>query len=159
MKYPESLIVNEERYDLLIESQHTLMEAIRDGIGLTGTKCACEDGRCGSCSVILEGQLVKACTVLALQAQEQVVLTIEGLGTPRELHPLQEAFLEHGAVQCGFCTPGMLLSAKNLLDENPHPGEKEVRDALLGNLCRCGVYTHATRAILSAVEGRETHGE
>ena len=86
MKYPLSLTVNEERYDLLIEPQHTLMEAIRDGIGLTGTKCACEDGRCGTCSVILEGQLVKACTVLALQAQEQVVLTIEGLGAPRELH-------------------------------------------------------------------------
>ncbi len=154
MKYPLSLTVNEENYDVLVEPYHTLMEAIRDGIGLTGTKCGCEDGRCGTCSVVLEGQVVKSCGVLALQIQGKEVLTIEGLGTPENLHPLQEAFLEHGAVQCGYCTPGMLLSAKTLLDENPHPGEDAVRDALLGNLCRCGVYTHATQAILS-LTGRD----
>ena len=152
MKYPLSLTVNDENYDLLVEPYHSLMDVIRDGIGLTGTKCACEDGRCGACSVVLDGQLVKSCLVLALEAQGKSVLTIEGLGTPDNLHPLQVAFLEHGAVQCGYCTPGMLLTAKKLLDENPNPTEEDIRTTLLGNLCRCGVYTHATKAILSVAE-------
>ena len=150
MKYPLSLTVNDENYDILVEPYHTLMEAIRDGIGLTGTKCACEDGRCGTCTVLVDEQLVKSCLVLALQAQRKSILTIEGLGTPEDLHPLQVAFLEHGAVQCGYCTPGMLLTAKSLLEENPNPTEEDIRAALLGNLCRCGVYTHVTQAILSA---------
>jgi len=149
MKYPLSLTVNDEHYDLLVEASHTLMEVIRDGIGLTGTKCGCEDGRCGTCTVLLDGELVKSCLVLGLQAQGESVLTIEGLGTPDHLHPLQTAFLEHGAVQCGYCTPGMLLTAKKLLDENPNPTEEDIRHTLVGNLCRCGVYIHATRAILS----------
>lgn len=149
MKYPLSLTVNEENYDLLVEPYHTLMDALRDHIGLTGTKCGCEDGRCGTCTVQLDGQLVKSCLVLALQAQGKPVLTVEGLGTPADLHPLQVAFLEHGAVQCGYCTAGMLLTAKTLIDENPNPTEEDIRRALLGNLCRCGVYTHATKAILS----------
>ncbi|MBI4553138.1 MAG: (2Fe-2S)-binding protein [Candidatus Latescibacteria bacterium] len=149
MKYSLSLTVNDEQYNLLVEASHTLMEVIRDGIGLTGTKCGCEDGRCGTCTVLLDGELVKSCLVLGLQAQGKSVLTIEGLGTPDHLHPLQIAFLEHGAVQCGFCTPGMLLTAKKLLDENPNPTEEDIRHTLVGNLCRCGVYTHATRAILS----------
>ena len=149
MKYPLSLTVNEENYDLLVEPYHTLMDALRDHIGLTGTKCGCEDGRCGTCTVQLDGQLVKSCLVLALQAQGKPVLTVEGLGTSADLHPLQVAFLEHGAVQCGYCTAGMLLTAKTLIDENPNPTEEDIRGALLGNLCRCGVYTHATKAILS----------
>ncbi len=99
--------------------------------------------------MLLDGQLVKSCLVLALQAQGKPVLTVEGLGTPDDLHPLQVAFLEHGAVQCGYCTAGMLLTAKMLMDENPNPTEEDIREALLGNLCRCGVYTHATKAILS----------
>ena len=152
MKYPLLLTVNDENYEILVEPYHTLMDAIRDGIGLTGTKCACEDGRCGSCTVLLDGTLVKSCLVPALQAKGKSVLTIEGLGTPENLHPLQNAFLEHGAVQCGYCTPGMLLTAKKLLDEKPSLTEEEVRAALVGNLCRCGVYTHATQAILSVAE-------
>ena len=154
MKYPLSLTVNDEDYDILVEPYHTLMEAIRDGIGLTGTKCACEDGRCGTCTVMIDGQLVKSCLMLGLQAKGKSVLTIEGMGSPDALHPLQAAFLEHGAVQCGYCTPGMLLTAKQLLDENPNPTEEDIRSAFVGNLCRCGVYTHATEAILN-VAGEE----
>ncbi len=152
MKYLLQLTVNGERYDVEVESHHSLVDVLRDEIGLTGTKVGCEDGRCGSCTVILDGKLVKSCLVLALQANGKEVQTIEGVGTAENLHPIQEAFLDHGAVQCGYCTPAMVLATKALLEENSNPSEEEIRQALKGVLCRCGVYTHLTRAVLSVAE-------
>jgi carbon-monoxide dehydrogenase small subunit len=149
MKYPLHLSVNGERYDVEVESHHSLVDVLRNEIGLMGTKVGCEDGRCGSCTVILDGRLVKSCLTLALQANGKEVQTIEGVGAAENLHPIQEAFLDNGAVQCGYCTPAMILSVKSLLDENPHPSEEEIRRALKGVLCRCGTYTHVTRAVLS----------
>jgi carbon-monoxide dehydrogenase small subunit len=149
MKYPLHLSVNSERYDIEVEAHHSLLDAIRDTVGLMGTKEGCQDGRCGTCTVILDGKLVKSCMVLALQANGKEVQTIEGVGTAENLHPIQEAFLDNGAVQCGYCTPAMVLSVKMLLEENPNPSEEEIRQALKGVLCRCGVYTHLTRAVLS----------
>ena len=142
--------VNGQPRRALVPPHHSLLEVLRGSFHLTGVKEGCGNGECGSCSVLVEGRVVNACLYLAVRGDGKEVLTIEGLGTPEDLHPLQTAFLEHGAVQCGYCTPGMLLTAKALLDENPNPTEEDIRAALLGNLCRCGVYTHVTQAILSA---------
>lgn len=148
MKYHLQLNVNGEVQDALIEPFKSLLDALRDEIGLIGAKRGCEDGRCGSCTVLVDGEPVKACLVLAMQAAGKKVDTIEGMAEDGKLHPLQEAFLEYGAVQCGYCAPGMLLVAKALLEKNPYPTEEDIRGALKGNLCRCGTYTNVTKAIL-----------
>jgi carbon-monoxide dehydrogenase small subunit len=151
MKVPIQLKVNGMAYKMEVEPRRTLLELIREDLELTGTKEGCSLGECGSCTVLLDGKPIKSCITLAVQANGRKVTTIEGLekadGT---LHPLQQAFIDHGAIQCGFCTPGMVLSAKALLDENPKPTELEVRQAIAGNLCRCTGYQKIVEAILSA---------
>ncbi|MEW6523020.1 MAG: (2Fe-2S)-binding protein [Bacillota bacterium] len=144
--------VNGESKSARVPAEITLLEFIRDVLGLKGTKEGCGEGDCGACTVLMDGQPVNSCLILALQAQGAEILTIEGLGTPGQLHPLQEAFVAAGAVQCGYCTPGMLLSAKALLDRNAHPSREEIRTALSGNLCRCTGY----QKIISAVEQAAT---
>jgi aerobic-type carbon monoxide dehydrogenase small subunit (CoxS/CutS family) len=151
MRYPVSLTVNGVAHPVQLEPDRSLLRAIRDDIGLTGTKEGCDDSECGACMVLLDGRPVNSCSYLALQAVGREVTTVEGLvGANGELHPLQRAFLQEGGVQCGFCTPGMLMSSKALLDANPSPTEADVRQALGGNLCRCTGYSKIFRAVLSA---------
>ncbi|RLA95659.1 MAG: (2Fe-2S)-binding protein [Deltaproteobacteria bacterium] len=150
MKRLISLTVNGENHEVVVEPRTTLLEVLRDALGLTGAKEGCSLGNCGACTVLLDGKPVLSCLLLAVEAQGKEIVTIEGLAEGGKLHPLQEAFVEHGAVQCGFCIPGMILSAKALLDENPHPTEEEVKEAISGNLCRCTGYSNAVRAILAA---------
>ena len=144
------LRVNDVTYEVTIEPQRTLLEVLRDNLGLTGAKKACDTGDCGACTVIMDGKLVASCLVLAVEAQEKDFLTIEGLAKNGQLHPIQQAFVDYGAIQCGFCTPGMILSAKALLDGNPKPTEDEVKGAIAGNLCRCTGYAKIFEAILAA---------
>lgn len=142
--------VNGERLELSVEADKTLLDLLREDLDLTGTKRGCDHGECGACTVLLDGQPVNACLVLAVEADGKDVLTIEGLADGSHLHPLQQAFIEAGAVQCGYCTPGMILTAKALLDENPRPSELEVRRAISGNICRCTGYVKIVEAILQA---------
>jgi aerobic carbon-monoxide dehydrogenase small subunit len=144
-----TLVVNGQRHELEIEPRRTLVDVLRTDLGLTGTKKVCELGDCGACTVIMDGRAVNSCLVLGVEADGKEVLTVEGLATGAGLDPLQQSFVEHGAVQCGFCTPGMLLSAKALLDENPKPSELEVRTALAGNLCRCTGYAKIVEAVMA----------
>ncbi|MFQ6040232.1 MAG: (2Fe-2S)-binding protein [Candidatus Poribacteria bacterium] len=153
MDYELNLTVNGEYYRLIVPPYRTLLEVLREDLGLTGAKSGCSTGKCGACTVILDGKSVKSCLILALQANGKEVLTIEGLANGDKLHPLQKAFIEHGAMQCGYCTPGMILSAKALLDENLHPTEDEIRDALVGNICRCTGYVKIVEAISATVSG------
>ena len=150
MKQRIELKVNGEIYEVYVEPWKTLLDVLRDDIGLTGVKSGCEEGECGVCTVLVDGKAVNSCLILAPQAQGKEITTIEGLERKEGLHPLQQAFVDHFAVQCGFCTPGMLLSAKALLDKNPHPTEEEVRVALSGNLCRCTGYVKIVEAVLAA---------
>ena len=151
MRYPATLNVNGVGYPVEVEPWRSLLSVLRDEVGLTGSKEGCDDSECGACMVLLDGRPVNSCSYLALQADGREVTTIEGLAAPDgELHPLQRAFLDQGGVQCGFCTPGMLISAKALLDENPTPNEEEIRLALSGNLCRCTGYSGIVRAVQSA---------
>ncbi len=136
----------------LCEPRQTLLEVLRDQLGLTGTKEGCGNGNCGACTVLIDGRPVNSCLVLAVEVEGREVTTVEGLAKGRELHPLQQAFLEHAALQCGICTPGFLVAAKALLDRNPSPTEEEVRYALAGNLCRCTGYDKIVRAVLDAAE-------
>lgn len=145
-----SLRVNGEDYQVTVEPKDTLLDVLRDKIGLTGTKCGCNTGDCGACTVLLNGRPVVSCLVLAVDARDKEILTVEGLARSGRLHPLQEAFVRYGAVQCGFCTPGMLMASYALLRENPNPTEEEVREAISGNLCRCTGYTKIVDAILAA---------
>lgn len=147
-----TLRVNGTSYTLLIKPQRTLLEALRESLGLTGTKKSCNEGECGACTVLMDGKPVASCLVLAVDAQGKEVLTIEGLSEGEKLHPIQEAFLKHGGIQCGFCTPGMVMSAKAFLDENPGPTPIEVRKAISGNLCRCTGYQQIVDAIMAASE-------
>ncbi len=147
-----NLTVNGEQYELLVEPRQTLLEVLREDVGLTGTKRGCGTGDCGACTVLVDGRAVNSCLLLAVDASGKEVLTIEGLATNGRLHPIQEAFLEHGGVQCGFCTPGMIMSAKVLLDAKPKPSEEEVRYAIAGNLCRCTGYVKIVESILAAAE-------
>ncbi|MHB1407096.1 MAG: (2Fe-2S)-binding protein [Desulfitobacteriaceae bacterium] len=133
-----------------VSSDDTLLDVLRDKIGLTGTKKGCDSGECGACTVILDGQSVNSCLILAVEVVGREVLTIEGLARGEELHPLQKAFIEEGAVQCGFCTPGMIMSAKALLDENPQPSHLEIKEAMAGNLCRCTGYGRIIAAVQRA---------
>ena len=145
--------LNGEEVMVQIKPSALLVEVLRDQLELTGTKVACGEGECGACTVLLDGVPVNSCLVPALKAQGREVMTVEGLASLGELHPLQKAFVEHGAVQCGYCTPGMLMSAKALLDHNPNPTEDEVRLAISGNLCRCTGYAKIVEAILDVSTG------
>jgi aerobic-type carbon monoxide dehydrogenase small subunit (CoxS/CutS family) len=154
MKYEATLHVNGIAYPVEIEPGRSLLSVIRSEVGLTGSKEGCDDSECGACMVLLDGRPVNSCSYLALQADGREITTIEGLtGEGGELHPLQEAFLDQGGVQCGFCTPGMLISAKALLDRTPDPSEEEIRLALSGNLCRCTGYSGIVRAVQSVASG------
>ena len=141
--------------EFLCEPRQTLLEVLRDTLEMTGTKEGCADGNCGACSVQLDGVLVDSCLVLAAETEGKEVTTIEGLASPAQLHPLQQKFLEHAALQCGICTPGFIIAAKALLEKNPHPTEHEVRHWLAGNLCRCTGYDKIIRAVLDAAETME----
>jgi carbon-monoxide dehydrogenase small subunit len=148
--------LNDEPAELLVQPYHTLLEALRDAAGLTGTKEGCSTGDCGACTVHLDGKPVASCLVLAMQARGRAVRTIEGLATNGSLHPVQRAFVAHGVPQCGFCIPGVLMSASALLDENAAPSEAEIRLGIAGNLCRCTGYTKMVAAITEAAgQGRE----
>ncbi|UCE34216.1 MAG: (2Fe-2S)-binding protein [Deltaproteobacteria bacterium] len=147
-----ALTVNGTRVESDIEPRMTLAEFLREELGLTGTKVGCNRAECGACTVLLNGNPVYSCTMLAVDAAGKEVLTIEGLGGKGNLHPLQEAFIEHDALQCGYCTPGMILSVKALLDRNPHPTEDDVRNTIDGNLCRCGSYPNIIEATIAASE-------
>jgi len=140
--------INGEDVEFLCEPRQSLLEVLREELGLTGTKEGCNSGDCGACNVILDGVLVNSCLVLAVEVEGKSVTTIEGLAPPEGLHPLQQAFLEHDALQCGYCTPGVIMAAKALLDRNPTPTEREVRYWLSGNLCRCTGYDKIVRAVL-----------
>ena len=150
MKQRIELRINGESHEVAVEPWRTLLEVLRDNLGLTGAKKACDRGDCGACTVIMDGNTVVSCLTLAVEAEGRDILTIEGLYRDGQLHPLQQAFIERGAIQCGFCTPGMILSAKALLDRNTAPTEVEARQAIAGNLCRCTGYTKIAEAILSA---------
>jgi len=134
-----------------------LLEVLRETLGLTGAKEACNNGNCGACNVIMDGVLVNACLVLAVEAEGKSIMTIEGIAPREGLHPLQEEFLKHAALQCGICTPGFIVAAKALLDQNPHPTELEIRGWLAGNLCRCTGYDKIVRAVLAAAERMNDH--
>jgi aerobic-type carbon monoxide dehydrogenase small subunit (CoxS/CutS family) len=149
VKVPATLRVNGVGYELELEPATTLLVAVRDAVGLTGAKEGCDDSECGACMMLLDGRPVNSCSYLALQAAGTEVTTVEGLSRGPELAPLQRAFLELGGVQCGFCTPGMLISATALLDANPRPTEAEVRIGLSGNLCRCTGYDGIVKAVLA----------
>lgn len=146
------LNVNGEICDVSVKPNETLLDVIRDRLELTGTKKGCDTGQCGSCTVLLEGKPINSCLVLAVEAHGKDILTVEGLAKNGQFHPLQEAFVQEGAVQCGYCTPGMLLSAKALLDDNPNPTEEKVKEAIAGNLCRCTGYVKIVKAILTAAQ-------
>lgn len=152
MKQLITLSVNGESYEIAVDPRMTLLDVLRDNLGLTGTKSGCELGNCGSCTVLMNGMAVLSCLLLAVEAEGKEITTIEGLAKNGELHPLQQAFIDHGALQCGFCTPGMILSGKALLDDNPNPTEDEVKEALSGNLCRCTGYTDAVNAVLDVAQ-------
>jgi aerobic-type carbon monoxide dehydrogenase small subunit (CoxS/CutS family) len=147
-----SVEVNGTTYEREVEARRLLVHFIRDDLDLTGTHVGCDTGNCGACSVIVDGMLLKSCMMLAVQADGASIETVEGLGADGQMHPLQEAFGEHHALQCGYCTPGMLMSAKALLDENPEPTEGEIRRAIQGNICRCSGYVNIVEAIAAAAE-------
>jgi carbon-monoxide dehydrogenase small subunit len=150
MKRPVQLKVNGNDVEAMVRPNSTLLDLLRDELGLTGAKQGCGEGDCGACTVLLDGAPVASCLVLALQAAGREVLTVEGLADKDRLHPIQQAFVEVGGVQCGFCTPGMLLTAKSLLDANPDPSERQIREAIAGNLCRCTGYQKIVEAISAA---------
>ncbi len=152
MKQIARLKVNGEEREVLISPHWTLLEVVREVLGLTGSKRGCDYGTCGACAVLIDGKPYLACITLAATVQGREIETIEGMARNGELHPLQEAAVKHGAVQCGFCTPGWLLTAKAFLEENPHPSEGEVRTAISGNLCRCTGYAKIVEAILAAAQ-------
>jgi carbon-monoxide dehydrogenase small subunit len=144
------ITVNGDEYHLLVDTHRTLLEVVRDQIGLTGTKNGCGAGECGACTVLVDGRPVNSCLMLAVEADGREVLTIEGLARGDVLHPIQKAFVENGAIQCGFCTPGMVLSTKALLDRNPDPTREEILQGLRGNLCRCTGYVKIVKAVEAA---------
>jgi len=145
-----TLNVNDNEYKVEVAPYHSLCDVLRDKLGFTEVKNSCNQGECGACTVLVDGKPVSSCLMLAAQAEGRKIVTIRGLSTDGELHPLQKKFIEYGAVQCGYCTPGMILAAKALLDENPHPSEDEVRMAISGNICRCTGYQQIVEAIMAA---------
>ena len=149
--------VNGQPVEVAVRPTWTLLRILREELRLTGTKKGCEQGDCGACTVIMDGESVNACLVLALQAESKEIETIEGLGTADKLHPLQKSFIENGAVQCGFCTPGVLMSIEALLRDNPEPSYEEIRVGISGNLCRCTGYAKIVKAIESVVQDNREH--
>ncbi len=151
---PITLTVNGEEHGFQTAPTETLADALREKLGLTGTKIMCNEGECGACTVLMDGKPVCSCLILAVECDGKDILTIEGLADPAtgELHPIQKTFVERSGMQCGICTSGMILTAKALLDETPHPSEDEIREALAGNLCRCGNYKRITECVLAAAE-------
>jgi carbon-monoxide dehydrogenase small subunit len=147
-----NLTVNNRPYRLNVPPHRTLLEIIREDLGLTGTKEGCGLGECGACTVLMDGQAINSCLVLAAEADGKEITTVEGLADGDRLHPIQQAFVDHGGLQCGFCTPGMILSAKALLDKNPTPTEEEIKQGIAGNLCRCTGYTKIIESIRAAAE-------
>lgn len=152
MKHKITLTVNGSVEILEVEPHRTLLQVLREDLALTGPKIGCEAGECGACTVLFDGEAVNSCLVLAVEADGHEIVTVEGLSNNGQLDPLQRAFIDHNAVQCGFCTPGMLISARALLDRNPHPTEAEIRQAIAGNLCRCTGYTRIVRAIQAVAD-------
>jgi len=150
MKQKVKLIVNEQEYELFIEPHKTLLDVLRDDLGLTGTKRGCDSGQCGACTVLVDGEPILSCITLACEVDGRKIKTIEGVARDGELHPLQKAFLQYGAVQCGFCTPGMVLSGLALLENNPSPTIEEIKKGISGNLCRCTGYLKIIEAIQRA---------
>jgi aerobic carbon-monoxide dehydrogenase small subunit len=144
------LNINNENYEVIVRPRESLLDVLRNKLNLTGTKKGCNEGDCGACTVIMDGRSVNACLALAVEAEGRKIMTIEGLAQGPDLHPLQQAFIKHGGFQCGYCTPGMLLSAKALLDENPDPTDDEIRKGVSGNLCRCTGYTKIVESIREA---------
>ncbi|MEW5721483.1 MAG: (2Fe-2S)-binding protein [Thermodesulfobacteriota bacterium] len=157
MRVPLQITVNGQEHRLEVKPNRTLLDVLRDDLGLTGTKKSCESGKCGACTVLMDGRPVAACLILAPQADGRDILTIQGLGDREHPHPLQTAFAEKGAVQCGYCTPGMILTAKALLAANPDPSEYEVKAALAGNLCRCTGYSKIIEAVLACAKSTSNH--
>jgi aerobic carbon-monoxide dehydrogenase small subunit len=147
--------MNGEEVEFLCEPRQSLLEVLRETLGLTGAKEGCNNGNCGACNVILNGALVNSCLVLAVEINGCNLTTIEGIATAQGLHPLQEKFIAHAALQCGFCTPGFIVASKALLDQNPNPSESEVREWLAGNLCRCTGYDRIVRAVMDAAQSQE----
>jgi carbon-monoxide dehydrogenase small subunit len=156
MKKRIEVTVNGEKYDLAIEAHKLLLEFLRDDLGLTGTKESCGTGECGACTVLLDGKAVNSCLILAVDADRKTITTIEGLSKAQDLDPLQESFIKMGAIQCGFCTPGMIMSAKALLNENPNPDVSEIKKALAGNICRCTGYKKIIEAVKTAANSQKT---
>jgi len=144
--------INGEEVEFLCEPRQSLLEVLRETLGLMGAKEGCNNGNCGACNVIIDGKLVNSCLVLGVEIQDKSVTTIEGIASPNGLHPLQQKFIEHAALQCGFCTPGFIVASKALLDNNPDPSEQEVRAWLAGNLCRCTGYDRIVKAVLDAAD-------
>lgn len=144
------LIVNGDPYEVMVKPSETLIQVLRNKLGLTGTKHACDTGKCGACTVLVDGKPIRSCLTLAISVRDTEITTIEGLAKNGDLHPIQKAFIEHGAVQCGFCTPGMIMFTKSFLEENPKPQDKEIREALSGNICRCTGYVKIIEAIQAA---------
>ena len=147
-----ALQINDHEYEIAVQTNRTLLEVLREDLGLTGTKEGCDDGSCGACTVLLDGVPVRSCLCLAVEAQAKAITTIEGLATGHRLHPVQQAFVDHGAIQCGYCSPGMILTAKALLDQIPAPTPGEIQRAISGNLCRCTGYNKIVSAIHQAAE-------
>ena len=145
--YPLTMTVNNREVTLDVQADELLVDVLRDRLGLIGTKVGCNEGECGACTIIMDGQAVLSCLIPALRAQGRQITTIEGLSDGKTLHPLQQAFVDHGAVQCGYCIPGFIMSAKALLDAGPHPTRDEIKEAIAGNLCRCTGYVKIIEAI------------
>ncbi|MDP7240680.1 MAG: (2Fe-2S)-binding protein [Dehalococcoidia bacterium] len=155
MKKSITLNVNGATYDIVVEPYRTLVDVLRDDLGLTGTKRGCGRGNCGTCTILVDGKAVNSCLVLALDMVGRSIVTIEGLAQDGSMHPIQEAFVRYGAVQCGYCTPGLIMATKAFLEKNPKPSEEEVRSAISGNICRCTGYAKVIDAILAVAEGRK----
>ena len=156
MKQTIDLKVNGQTYEVETQPWRTLAEVLRDQLNLTGTKISCAEGHCGACTVIINGKAVNSCLMLIAEAQGKEILTIEGLSKGGELHPIQDAFVTHGAVQCGFCTPGIIMGTKAFLLENPDPSEEEIKKALSGHLCRCTGYVQVIEAVKGAAENMKS---
>ncbi len=152
MKQEMKFIVNGEQYTVQVDTRRTLLEVLRETLGLTGTKEMCNKGDCGGCTVIMDGKPVLSCLTLAVEAQGKDILTIEGLADGFKLHPIQQAFVDRGAIQCGYCTPGFIMSARALLDRNPHPTEEQIKEGIANNICRCTGYVQIVEAIQAAAK-------
>jgi len=158
MKKTINLTVNGETRSIAVDVNQTLLEVLREDLGLTGTKKGCNQGECGACTVLMDGKPVSSCLVLAVKADGKSVMTIEGVAKDGSLHPIQETFNQKGAIQCGFCTPGMILTTKNLLDKNPNPSLGEIKEAISGNICRCTGYVQIIEAIASLAKEKNARG-